>query len=471
MAGSEKTAVDPVTAYAQAILAEGGPELIRTPEFDLKAEPGSRTFVAARYSTVTDVLMDEARFSLVHYDKLLQQVAGGTRFFLGVDTAERQERIAMLQAAQTQVASELNLGAPPRDPSYLDWIASVTREQAISVLSIMRRSRGAGGRVNFAREYAYLVTYLTAKRVFGIPGPDKAPFVVRLLMFVRNVMAPGRWLQMKGEFGAAMSMFGMFHLVFGHLFGNMKGGGILEKLGKAGSKGYTDTLKQVLAGKLPVPQHSLQTAFTTVRDQFEAIDDKRYWSHVTAIQYELVSAMTLLVGTPLPRIAAKLVGPEEDRPGIGWSALIAQLRKAGRSGTAGHDIIGELLRLVPGTRLLRTATGPTEIGGEQLNAGDRIMTLNDFANQDERAFEDPGLFKLGRKKSPLNFGPVGGPHACYGQFIARTMLREMLLAADDLIEPVGTPELRNFAAMPDDLEFCIKADRKLGLMADGGTNA
>jgi Cytochrome P450 len=463
MTEPKKSKPSPIEIYAAETLAEGGPALVRAEELDAK---GGRTYVTARHATVEHVLREEATFSLQHYDELLAEIAGNLRFLLGVDSPERQDRLAMMLAAQSQVSKWIGAGPPTQDSVYLDWIASTARKQAQQVIRILRKSRGPGGQVNLIREYGYLVTYLTAKQVFGIPGPDKPPMIVKVMMFLRNFFAKGPWVRMKGELGSAMSMFGLYHLIFGHLFGAGKGAGVLAPLAKIASKSYLKILGDVNAGKLPIPPHSLQAAFGAVRGDFARIKDETYWAHVSAIQYELVSAMTLLVGTAFGRMAGLLVAPEGPHPGIDWNGALSALDTVGRSGQAGHDIIGELLRLSRGTQLMRTVVKPVELEGIALQPGDRILTINDAANFDPRVFADPYQYRLGRAGSPLIFGAVPGPHSCYGQFIARTMLREMMLVAGNAMQPVEDAELISFLFMPDDLAFEIKPDATLGLFSN-----
>jgi cytochrome P450 len=73
----------------------------------------------------------------------------------------------------------------------------------------------------------------------------------------------------------------------------------------------------------------------------------------------------------------------------------------------------------------RTATQDTELGGQQIRAGDWLALIYPSANFDERAIENPHQFDVLRKPNAhIAFGG-GGPHYCLGVSIARRQLREL----------------------------------------------
>jgi cytochrome P450 len=74
----------------------------------------------------------------------------------------------------------------------------------------------------------------------------------------------------------------------------------------------------------------------------------------------------------------------------------------------------------------RTVTHDTELGGQQLRAGDRVGLFYPSANRDEKVFADPFRFDIRRLPNPhISFGG-GGPHFCLGASLARTELRVMI---------------------------------------------
>lgn len=83
----------------------------------------------------------------------------------------------------------------------------------------------------------------------------------------------------------------------------------------------------------------------------------------------------------------------------------------------------------------RTASRDCELGGQAIGAGEKVVMFYSSGNFDERAFDRPGRFDLGRKpNSHVGFGG-GGLHFCLGAHVARAQLRaifgEMLTQLPD----------------------------------------
>ena len=99
--------------------------------------------------------------------------------------------------------------------------------------------------------------------------------------------------------------------------------------------------------------------------------------------------------------------------------------------------IEELLRFCsPVVYMGRQALVDTEIGGQSVRAGDRVVLYYGAANRDPRVFERPDELDLTRDPNPhVAFG-VGGPHYCLGSHLARieiyAILREFLGRCRDL---------------------------------------
>ena len=91
----------------------------------------------------------------------------------------------------------------------------------------------------------------------------------------------------------------------------------------------------------------------------------------------------------------------------------------------------------------RRATEATEIGGQRIQAGDKVVLWYNSANRDETVFPEPFLFDLTRNPNPqVGFG-AGGTHFCLGANLAR---REITVAFSELrrqvpdIHATGSPE-------------------------------
>ena len=78
----------------------------------------------------------------------------------------------------------------------------------------------------------------------------------------------------------------------------------------------------------------------------------------------------------------------------------------------------------------RTATRDTEIRGQKIKAGEKVVIYYHSGNRDEDAFENPDVFDIHRSPNDhVSFGG-GGTHFCLGANLARleikTILRELL---------------------------------------------
>jgi cytochrome P450 len=91
--------------------------------------------------------------------------------------------------------------------------------------------------------------------------------------------------------------------------------------------------------------------------------------------------------------------------------------------------IEELLRFVtPVMQFARSAATDTEIAGQPIAAGERVLMVYSSANRDERAFADPDRLDVTRAPNDhVAFG-AGGPHYCLGASLARLEAREMFEA-------------------------------------------
>ena len=103
--------------------------------------------------------------------------------------------------------------------------------------------------------------------------------------------------------------------------------------------------------------------------------------------------------------------------------------------------VEEMLRYTsPVSHFRRTAMADTEIRGQEIAAGDKVVIFYGAANRDEEVFADPDGFDVARDPNPhLAFGG-GGAHLCLGMHVARVeiaaLVRELLSRLPDL-SPAG----------------------------------
>lgn len=136
---------------------------------------------------------------------------------------------------------------------------------------------------------------------------------------------------------------------------------------------------------------------------------------------ELLQFMTLLL----------VAGNETTRNAIsgGLLALIEhpeQLAKLRDTPSLLPLAVNEIVRWVsPIIGFRRTATVDTEIRGQRIRAGDKLLLLYQSANRDPEAWEDPDVFRVDRDNNDhLAFGI--GTHFCLGANLARQEIRLVL---------------------------------------------
>jgi cytochrome P450 len=104
--------------------------------------------------------------------------------------------------------------------------------------------------------------------------------------------------------------------------------------------------------------------------------------------------------------------------------------------------VEELLRWVtPIMQFRRTAVRDTELCGQRIAGGDKVVLYYVSANRDAAVFAEPDRLDLGRDPNPhLAFGI--GPHFCLGAHLAKLEVRimfERLLPRIASIDPAGPP--------------------------------
>jgi cytochrome P450 len=88
--------------------------------------------------------------------------------------------------------------------------------------------------------------------------------------------------------------------------------------------------------------------------------------------------------------------------------------------------VEEIIRwATPVMHFRRSATEDTEIAGQEIKAGDKVVMWYTSANRDAAAFDDPYRFDVRRTPNEhVGFGG-GGPHFCLGAHLARREIRVM----------------------------------------------
>ena len=90
------------------------------------------------------------------------------------------------------------------------------------------------------------------------------------------------------------------------------------------------------------------------------------------------------------------------------------------------DAVEESLRMFPAfAHFRRTATRDTELHGQKIKKGEKVVMWYVSSNRDETCYEDADHFDLTRKAEHQAFG-AGGRHFCLGTALARLELRVLI---------------------------------------------
>lgn len=107
------------------------------------------------------------------------------------------------------------------------------------------------------------------------------------------------------------------------------------------------------------------------------------------------------------------------------------------------DAIEEILRFNPPVICFRrTTTEPVEVGGQQLEAGEKVMMYYQAASRDEKLFAEPDRFDITRaqreeiRNAHRAFG--FGEHFCLGSHLARL---ELKIVFEEIVKHVRNPRL------------------------------
>ncbi len=147
-----------------------------------------------------------------------------------------------------------------------------------------------------------------------------------------------------------------------------------------------------------------------------------------------------------------LVGGDETTRHVitgGMAALIespAERAKLVADPSAIPTAVEELLRWVtPIVNMNRTATRDTELRGQKIRAGDKLLLLYASGNRDEQVFAEPDRLDVLREPNDhVAFGGYGA-HSCLGSSLARLELRVMF---EELLARLPDMELATRDPLP-----------------------
>lgn len=211
-----------------------------------------------------------------------------------------------------------------------------------------------------------------------------------------------------------------------------------------GDPEYATTMEQLLGAAMELFQYAQELGRQRLADPRDDITSVLMRAEVDGerlSEQEFGSFFILLVaaGNETTRnaishgIKALTEFPEERRK---WMAEFAALTPTA---------VEEIVRWAsPVMHFRRTAAADTEIAGQKIKAGDKVVLWYNSGNRDEAVFDDPYRLDLGRQPNDhVGFG-AGGPHFCLGANLARreiaVMFEELFRRLPD-IEVSGPPDM------------------------------
>jgi cholest-4-en-3-one 26-monooxygenase len=119
--------------------------------------------------------------------------------------------------------------------------------------------------------------------------------------------------------------------------------------------------------------------------------------------------------------------------------------------------VEESLRMFPAfAHFRRTATADTELAGQKIQRGDKVVMWYASSNRDETRYEDPDRFDVTRNPEHQAFG-AGGRHFCLGTALARlelnilfeeTLARYPEMSIDGETAMVESPFINQLKTLP-----------------------
>ena len=89
------------------------------------------------------------------------------------------------------------------------------------------------------------------------------------------------------------------------------------------------------------------------------------------------------------------------------------------------NAVHEITRMVsPVIYMRRTATTDTEIAGQRIAQGEKVIMYYGAANRDDAVFADADRFDITRANAEKNIAFGHGPHICIGRMTAQLQLEE-----------------------------------------------
>jgi len=315
-------------------------------------------------------------------DFALRQVSGKPQVARGLtemDDPDHRRYRAILQRSFTPVALR------PLE----EWV----RDRARAAVDAIA---GRGGLCDFATEVAMPYTMRVIAHMLGFPEADDAE-LIRLVHGFVGAEDPQRRLADQPAEAMRLAMIGL-----------------------------RDYIEAAVAARRSCPRQDLASLIGAAKIEGQDIP-----------HYEMISYFYLMLTGGHDTVALALAG--------GLHALLTcpeQLVRLRQKPELLDRAIDEMFRWTsPLRHFMRTARQDTEVGGQQIRAGEALALFFGSANRDETVFADADSFRIDRFPNPhIAFGD--GPHFCMGHHLARMEMHALfaeLLRRTKHIELAGRP--------------------------------
>ncbi len=341
-----------------------------------QADTGAGFWALTSYNLVKQVELDPATFS---------SQKGGILMNYGVDDGGQHP---LLRSASLN--SMINLDRPHHTTLRMehmqffrtDFVKELQKKVEAQTNKLLDDMRAKGQIVDMVENFSAELPLFTLCEILGVPEADR-PRLVHWMHFLEMAQYQA---QQEG-------------------LGNISEDQILTFISEV--QAMFDYGRDLLAKRRSDPQEDLLSAIANVEIDGELLSPEYLdgsWLLIVfagndTTRNSLSGTMKLLTQNPDAR-----------------AALLADDSKF-------PNFVHEAIRMVsPVTYMRRTATQDTELGGQQIGEGEKIVMMYAAANRDPAKFVDPHAFKLERDnaKEHLAFGL--GPHVCIGQKVANMQL-------------------------------------------------
>ena len=416
--------------------------------------------------------------SLSHYDRLMFDLKQPIALLLGEDQCQSSawQIFASALALEKRPLDQKNDAIGFNEPlsrNNTELIRHLAKTHCANVIENLKSS--SGRKTNIIREYGYLIPFLVGLEFTGLGDSVKISKGLRAFTFCRNLrhrsLGRGR-MKLSRQHGAANSYLLWTHFLLGQAFSNLGNRTtqiekIKHRLAGWGARKYFDQIKS----SFNLSDDSGSTTFNLSqrlkrfevnleqqpRNNLPANKEQREYLY-ECILFEIMMSFHILIGISFAKILDAIIEQEEDiydfvnrlktssdpdrilNAYMSRDTPTAELYRIARRALPEHRIkMGDIIKFN-----IKDASKKLPADSDRfLNFGPHETCPYDLSANGEKIYPD------GKSKDKVR-------HPCFGQYWARTVLKEMFFQLTD--ENIGFKNLslpktktKGFAQIPDHL--------------------